>query len=101
MAQTGDVIHEDMRSTHRVNVGAHTEECAHTQVKPQNPMGLLSAPHTRRLLISGCWLTPFNRIPPVLGFLLSVEDAHATSTGRVGGEQDEHKIKAGLWPQWQ
>lgn len=77
-----------LRCTHKANVGTHTHTQSHTQthtpVKPQIPMGLLSAPHTRRLLISGCWLTPFNRIPPVLGFLLSVEDAHVISTGRVG-----------------
>ncbi len=67
----------------------HRDSCTHTQVKPQIPKGLLSALHTWRLLISGCWLTPFNRIPLVLGFLGSVEDAHAVSPRRVGERQRE------------
>lgn len=63
----------------------------HTQVKPQIPWGLLYALHTWRLLISGCCLTPFNRIPLVLGFLCSAEDTHATSPERVseGGVENE------------
>lgn len=58
----------------------------HTRVKPQIPAGLLSAPYTWRLLISGCWLTPFNRIPLVLGFLCSVEDTQATSPWEGSGD---------------
>lgn len=81
----------------------HTETHAHTKVKPQIPRSLLSALHTWRLLISGCWLTPFNRIPLVLGFLCSVEDAHATSPGTVGEnevgviewEREEWRMKSG------
>lgn len=54
------------------------------------------------------WLLPFNRIPLVLGFLCSVEDAHAISPAWVGereigviecGRSGEWKV--GLWLQWQ
>lgn len=82
MAQIGDRIHEDVCSMDGVNAGTHTEPHSHDQVKPQIPKGLLSALYTWRLLISGCLLTPFNRIFLVLGFLCSVEDVHAISQGR-------------------
>lgn len=70
----------------------HTE----TRVKLQIPRGLLSALHTRRVLISGCWLTPFNRILLVLGFLCSVEDTwHVPREDErergVGVEEGERK----------
>lgn len=61
-------------STHRATL-THPNETAY-------PKGLLSVLHTWRLLISGCSLTPFNRIRLVLGFLCSVEDAHAISQGK-------------------
>lgn len=87
MAQIGDMIHEDVCCTYGVNAATHTKTHVHThthtQVKPQIPRGLLSALHTRRVLISGCWLTPFNRILLVLGFLCSVEDTHGISPERV------------------
>lgn len=55
----------------------------HTRMKPQSPSGLHSALHTRTILISGCRLTPFNRIFLVLGFLCALEDTHGTSLERV------------------
>ncbi len=81
----------------------NTQRHTHTQVKPEIPRGLLSALHTWRLLISGCCLTPFNRIPLVLGFLCSVEDAHAISPGWVG-EREREREKSREWKvrlQWQ
>lgn len=80
----------------------HTQRHTYTQVKPQIPKGLLSALHTRRVLISGCWLTPFNRILLVSGFLCPVEDPHGTSPERVrekntcgrGREREEGSTKS-------
>ena len=89
MAQMGDLIH----AAHVGQILEHTQ--THTQVKLQIPRGLLSALHTWRLLISGCWLTPFNRIRLVLGFLCSVEDAHAVSPGKVGWRERCRRDKRG------
>lgn len=103
MARTGDMIHEGVCCIHGVNAVTHTYTLTHTetQVKLQIPRGLLSALHTRRVLISGCWLTPFNRILLVLGFLCSVEDTHGMSPERMrergGGGVEEGGRKRERW----
>lgn len=100
-AQTGDMICEDVCCINRVNAVTLSHTHTQTQMKPQIPRGLPSALHTRRILISGCWLTPFNRILLVLGFLCSVEDTHGMSLERcvcereVGvGERGRHRLKS-------